>query len=136
MFQNQEKLLAALLIHGLVILALFAFASHAAFAESSNKWRIEMSEGAKPDAGIIFYMTPEGSEPFEIPVPINTGTSENKVARKIQGAFQKALSGDEYNVEVDDGEDVPVKKRAKGVNFELALVSSTVKAVRFKLDRE
>jgi hypothetical protein len=124
------------LLQGLAVLALIACAIHSALAEPSNKWRIEVSEGAKSDGEIIFYMTPEGGEPFEIRVPIDKGTSENKVARKIHGAFQKALSGDEYNVEVDDGEDVLVKKRSKGVNFELALVSSTVKAVRINLDRE
>lgn len=121
---------------GVATLALIGFAGVPASATPSNKWRIEVSESAKSDGEIIFYMTPEGSEPIEIRVAIDDGTGENKVARKIHDAFQKALSGDEYNVEVDDGEDVLIKKRGAGVNFDLALVTSSVKSVRIKLDRE
>jgi hypothetical protein len=127
---------SSFLLKGLVLLALIGLAGPPAFASPSNKWRIEVSEGAKSDGEIIFYMTPVGSEPIEIRVAIDKGTGENRVARKIHAAFQRALSGDLYNVEVDDGEDVLVKKRAKGAKFDLALVSSSVRSVRIKLDKE
>jgi ABC-type glycerol-3-phosphate transport system substrate-binding protein len=120
----------------LTAMALIGLAATPVFASPSNKWRIEVSESAKSDGEIIFYMTPEGSEPIEIRVAIDDGTGETKVARKIHAAFQKALPGKQYNVEVDDGEDVLVKKRADGAKFDLALVTSSVKSVRIKLDRE
>jgi hypothetical protein len=85
---------------------------------------------------MIFYVAPEGGELIEIRVEIDNGTSENKVARKIHDAFQRALPGELYNIEVDDGEDVLVKKRSKGVKFDLTLVSSSVKSVRIDIEKE
>ncbi len=120
----------------ILMLALAAFAATPALASPSNKWRIEVSEGAKSDGEMIFYMTPEGAEPMEIRVRIDKGTGENKVARKIHDAFQRALSGDEYNVEVDDGEDVLIKKRGEGSRFDLVLATSSVKSVRIKIEKE
>ena len=117
-------------------LGLIALASTPAIASPSNKWRIEVSEGANSHGEMIFYVAPEGGELIEIRVEIDNGTSENKVARKIHDAFQRALPGELYNIEVDDGEDVLVKKRSKGVKFDLTLVSSSVKSVRIDIEKE
>ena len=120
----------------ILMLGLTGLASAPVMASPSNKWRIEVSEGAKSDGEMIFYLAPEGGEPIEIRVAIKKGTGENKVARKIHDAFQRQLPGDLYNIEVDDGEDVLVKKRSKGVKFDLTLVSSSVKAVRIDIEKE
>ena len=117
-------------------LGLIALANTPAIASPSNKWRIEVSEGANSHGEMIFYVAPEGGELIEIRVEIDNGTSENKVARKIHDAFQRALPGELYNIEVDDGEDVLVKKRSKGVKFDLTLVSSSVKSVRIDIEKE
>ncbi len=124
------------ILSAVLALVLLSLANTPAIASPSNKWRIEVSEGANSHGEMIFYLVPEGGEPIEIRVEIDNGTSENKVARKIHDAFQRALPGELYNIEVDDGEDVLVKKRSKGVKFDLTLVSSSVKSVRIDIEKE
>lgn len=125
-----------LLLKVFCVLGLFALASHPAVASPSNKWRIEVSEGANSHGELIFYLSPESGDPIEIRVEIDNGTSENKVARKIHDAFQRALPGDAYDIAVDDGEDVLVKKRRKGEKFDLTLAKSSVKSVRIHIGKE
>jgi hypothetical protein len=125
-----------LVIKAALILALIGLAGSPAVASPSNKWRIEVSEGANSHGFIVFVLTPEGGEPIQIKVEIDDGTGENKVARKIHDALQRALPGDEYDVEVDDGEDVLVKKRSGAKDFDLTLASSDVKSVRIDVEKE
>lgn len=115
--------------------ALFLVAAMPAFA-ASNKWRIQCSEGAKSAGEIVFRFTPKGAAPFDVPVPIADGTSENNVARTIRDTFRTKLDPKLFSAEVDDGEDVLVKKKGAEPNFDLKVVSNTVKAVRIGLDRE
>ena len=103
---------------------------------ASNKYRIQVSEGAKSDGEIVFAFSPEGVAAFEVAVPIAKGTSENSVARKIRDVLRAKLDPKAFSVEVDDGEDVLVKKAYGQPNFGLKLVSNSVKAVRITLDRE
>jgi len=115
-----------------------AFVAAPAVAEDlklSNKWRVEVSEGAKSDGTILFRVSPKDGQPVEVPVAIKDGTSENNVARTIRDAFRAALDKEEFHSETDDGEDVLLKKR-KGPNFELKLVESTVKATRITVGKE
>lgn len=120
-----------------VALSLAGLAASPAIASStSNKWRIEVSEGANSHGYIVFMVAPEGGEPIEVQVEIDNGTRENKVARKIRDAFERALPDDRFHVEVDDGEDVLVKKKGKGENFRLTMVSSSVKSVRIDIEKE
>ena len=102
----------------------------------SNKWRIEVSEGANSNGEIVFRVSPEDREPMEVRVFVEDGTRENKVARTIRDAFEDQLPVDQYHVEVDDGEDVLVNKKRGASDFGLMLISSTVKSVRINLDRE
>jgi len=102
----------------------------------SNKWRIEVSEGARSSGEIVFHVTPRGGETQVIAVPIEDGTRENKVAKRILDVFQQTLDGRRFNVEVDDGEDVLVKKRRGEPDFALEAVSSTVKSVRLRVEKE
>jgi len=108
----------------------------AAFARPSNKWRIQCSEGAKSDGVLVFHLQPEGGAVQVIEVSVAKGTGENAVARRIRDVFRERLSPERYHVEVDDGEDVLVKKRRGTPDFDLRLESNTVKAVRIRLDRE
>ena len=103
---------------------------------ASNKYRIQVSEGAKSDGEIVFAFSPEGVAAFEVAVPIAKGTSENSVARKIRDVLRAKLDPKQFSVEVDDGEDVLVKKASGQPDFGLKLVSNSVKAVRITLDRE
>jgi len=118
----------------------FAQASEAAAAPAaeltySNKWRLEVSEGANNDGVMHFRLTPKDGTAIDIPVALKKGRGENGCARDIRDTFKKALDEDTYKVETDDGEDVLVKKR-KGPDFSIELVSSDVKGTRVNLDRE
>jgi hypothetical protein len=102
----------------------------------SPKWRIEVSEGAKSDGVLRFQLTPYGQAPVALDVPIQDGRGENGVAQDINSFFRTALDSNVYTVEVDDGEDVLVKKHRDAANFEIRLLESTVEAVRIHVQRE
>jgi hypothetical protein len=101
----------------------------------SNRWRIEVSEGANNDGVLHFRLTPKDGAPIDIPVALKKGRGEDGCARDIRDTFRKTLAKDSFRIEVDDGEDVLVKKR-KGPDFSIELVESTVKGTRVTLDRE
>lgn len=116
----------------LLLLAVAASAD----ALASNKWRIQVSESAKSSGEIVFRFSPKGAKPFDIAVPIADGTGENAIAREIRDTFRAKLGGEAYDVEVDDGEDVLVKKHLGEARFDLQVTRNTVKATRINLDRE
>ncbi|MBP9593138.1 MAG: hypothetical protein KBE42_13775 [Steroidobacteraceae bacterium] len=101
----------------------------------SNKWRIEVSEGANNDGTILFRVTPKDGAPVDVSVAIKDGRGEDGVARDIRDAFKATLDSKEYHAEVDDGEDVLVKKH-HGSDFELKLVESTIKGTRLDIEKE
>jgi len=119
------------------IAALFAFGSLPASAEPvySNKWRIEVSEGANNSGHLLFRVTPKGGSPMDVRVPLDDGRGEDGCARDIRDAFKATLDRKLFKVETDDEEDVLVKKR-RGPDFALQLVESTVKGTRIHIDRE
>lgn len=110
-------------------------ATSAAEISYSNKWRIQISEGANNDGVMRFRVTPQGGAPIEIPVTLKDGRGEDGCARDIRDAFKAGLDRKAFNIDLDDGEDVLVKKR-KGPDFALELVESTVQRTRVNLDRE
>ncbi len=117
-------------------LSLLGFVA-SADAKPSNKWRIECSSDADSDGVVTLLLSPEDAEPIEVNIQIARNTGENAVARKIRDS----LKADErvakrYKLEVDDGEDVLVKKRRGEPDFDLEVVSNTVKGFRINLDRE
>ncbi len=101
----------------------------------SNKWRVEVSEGANTSGTILFRVTPKDGTPVDVTVEIKDGRSENDVARDIRDAFAATLDKDAYHSERDDGEDVLLKKR-KGPAFELKFVESSVKGTRINVEKE
>lgn len=128
--------LSRLFLRLTMTLALLSLAALPAFASASNKWRIQCSEGAKSNGEIVFRFTPAGGTAFDVVVAIPDHTSEDHVARLIRDTFRQKLDAAKFHVEVDDGEDVLVKKRGAAPNFDLKVESNTVKAVRISLDRE
>ena len=101
----------------------------------SNKWRIEVSEGANNDGTILFRVTPKEGTPTDVSVAIKNGRSENEVARDVRDAFRATLDEKAFHAEVDDGEDVLVKKKG-GPDFEVKLVESTVQGTRINVEKE
>ena len=101
----------------------------------SNKWRIEVKEGANNDGVARFRVTPKGEAAIDVNVNIKDGRSENGVARDVKNTFKAALDAKRFHVEGDDGEDVLVKKKG-GPDFSIELVESTLKGTHFDLERE
>lgn len=102
----------------------------------SNKWRIACNHNATSDGEIVFRVHPKGAEPMDVKVQITNGTTENHVAKVISEAFKAQLPANGYHVEVDDGEDVLVKKKRGAADFNLMLVSTTVENVELKIKKE
>ena len=140
-----QRLLALVLLAGSGNLAAWAqesaapaatpAAAPAAERHYSNRWRLEVSEGANNEGVIRFRFTPKDGTAFDIPVNLKNGRGEDGVARDIRDTFKKSLDKNTYKVEVDDGEDVLVKVR-KGPTVAIEIVEQTVKGTRINLDRE
>ncbi len=105
-------------------------------ASPSNKWRLEFSGGAESDGVIELKLTPVGGEPWTCTVEVVRGTGENAVAKAVVKACREQLPKEAIHVERDDGEDVLFKKRMGAANFDIEIVSNTVKDVRINRDRE
>jgi hypothetical protein len=132
-----QRLFAFALFAGTVGMSAVAqdAAAPAAELKYSNKWRLEVSEGANNDGVIRFRFTPKDGTAFEVPVTLKDGRGEDGCARDIRNTFKKSLDKKVYKVEVDDGEDVLVKVR-KGPQVAIEIVEQTVKGTRINLDRE
>jgi hypothetical protein len=101
----------------------------------SNKWRIECKEGANNDGVARFEVTPKGEAAIEVTVKVKEGRSENGVAADVKNAFKAALDPKRYHVEIDDGEDVLVKRKS-GPDLSIKLIESTLRGTHFDLERE
>ena len=101
----------------------------------SNKWRIEVKEGANNDGVARFRVTPKDEAPIEVIVTIKEGRSENGVSADVKKAFKAALDPKRFRVEGDDFEDVLVKKK-DGPDFSIELVEETLKGTHFDVERE
>jgi hypothetical protein len=102
----------------------------------SNKWRIEISEGANAPGTMTFRLTQNQGSPMDITAQIKGGRGENGVARDVRDALAAQLPSGRFDVEVDDGEDVLVKKREGQPDFALELIQSSIPGTRVELDRE
>jgi len=106
-----------------------------ALAAPSNKWRIQVSSDADSDGVVVFHVVPTKSAPVDVTVQVPKGAGENHIARLIRDTLRAKL-GDRYKIEIDDGEDVLLKKRTGGSDFDLTITQKTVAGVRITLDRE
>ena len=100
-----------------------------------NKWRIEVAGNARTAGRIVLQVAPATGEPISAVAIISNGRKENDVARDVSAALQKVASN-HYNVEVDDGEDVLVKKQDGERNFVVTVVENTVQGVNIAVDAE
>jgi hypothetical protein len=126
---------------GAITTAVFASLMLAAiaFADASptaNKWRIELSGQALTTGELVFRVTPRQGEATDISVNIRSGRDENNVAKDVRDALAAKLSPQRYTVEVDDGEDILVKKKEGQPDFALELVEANVQNVSIKVEGE
>lgn len=118
------------------VLALMLAVSSWALAAPSNKWRVAMDGRAKVDGEIELSFAPEGGVASSVVVAIPKGTSENGAARITRDALREKFGKDVYHVEIDDGEDVLVKKRGSTPDFDLVVVRNTAEGLKVRLKRE
>ena len=102
----------------------------------SNKWRLECSGAAKSDGEVEIHVTPSQGQAIVVTARISKGRSENQVAQDIRDALRAQLDPARFSAEVDDGEDVLIKKHHGQPDFIVAVVRNTVTHVRIKLNRE
>ena len=81
-------------------------------------------------------MTPRQGESVDVVAAIRSGRAENNVARDVRDAFAAKLSPERYSVEVDDGEDILIKKKDGQPDFAIELVESNVRNVNIKVEGE
>jgi len=106
-----------------------------AAAALENKWRLQFSGNAESDGVLVLAIDPWGRPPLLVRIPILAGTSENGVARAVRDALREAV-GEDYRVELDDGEDVLVKRRLFRRRFDIDVEQDTVRGVRVNPDQE
>ncbi|MEZ5460532.1 hypothetical protein [Dokdonella sp.] len=108
----------------------------AASASPSNKWRIKCNHKAKEAGVIVLRLTPEGQDAVEVTVNIPKGTRENSAARMIRKAIKSSALGERYKIEIDDGEDVLIKRRSRQPNIDLEILSNTAEGLSIKTHKE
>ena len=120
------------------IISVFLLAARA-FAggdHNSNKWRIELDGSALKTGDMQFRVTPSQGESIDVVANIKSGRSENEVAKDVRDAFAAKLSPQRYSVEVDDGEDILIKKKDGQPDFAVELIESDVRNVNIKIEGE
>ena len=116
-----------------ILLAALAFAEG---DHNSNKWRIELDGTALKTGDIQFRVTPRQGDSVDVVATIRSGRDENNVAKDVRDAFAAKLDPERYSVEVDDGQDVLIKKKEGQPDFAVDLVDSNVRNVSIKVEGE
>ena len=120
------------------LIAVFMLAA-LAFADAghtSNKWRIELDGSALKTGDMQFRVTPSQGESIDIVATIESGRAEDAVAKDVRDAFAAKLNPERFTVEVDDGEDILIKKKDGQPDFALELIESDVRNVNIKIEGE
>ena len=115
------------------MLAALAFADA---GHTSNKWRIELDGSALKTGDMQFRVTPSQGESIDIVATIKSGQAEEAVAKDVRDAFAAKLSPERFTIEVDDGEDILIKKKDGQPDFALELIESDVRNVNIKIEGE
>ncbi len=117
-------------VRGVLMVAgmLLAFAAQAGF---SNKWRLKVDGHASSAGTIQLIITPEGGTARQVEIPVAKDLHENHVARLIRDALKAAL-GKGYHVEIDDGEDVLVKRKGSHPKLDIVIAGNSAQGITVK----
>ena len=107
-----------------------------AMASPSNKWRIKCNHKSDVAGVISLRLTPEGQTAVDVEVAIPKSTHENEAARLIRKAIKASALGERYKVEIDDGEDVLIKRRSRQPNIDLEILGNTADGLSIKAHTE
>jgi len=102
----------------------------------TDDYRISVDDDANSDGEIVFRVTNKDGTAKDVTVAIQKGTNENSVAGAIKKAFVEQLGTKDYNIEMEDGENVIIERSLGAKNISLVLVSSTVENVTVKVHRD
>lgn len=116
-------------------MGLFAVATPAAEPKPVSKWRIELDGRTNNDGAITFRIAPVGQDPIDVETKIPRDTSENHAAKILRDSLKASL-GEGYHTEVDDGEDVLIKRRGKTPKFIVTMVSTSLTGLEVEIERD
>jgi hypothetical protein len=102
----------------------------------TDDYRISVDDDANSDGEIVFRVTTKDGAAKDVTVAIKKGTNENSVARAIKQAFVEQLGTKNYNIEMEDGENVIIERSGGKGDTSLVLVSNSVKNVDVKVHRD
>jgi hypothetical protein len=120
---------------GVVLAGVLAAFASLASAEPASKWRVEFDHWAENDGELVLRIAPLNGTPIDVSAKVPKNMTENQVADLVKGAL-KAQLGKGYKVEIDDGEDVLIKKSGKTPKFEVSMVSSSVTGLNVKIKKD
>ena len=117
-------------------LGFFGFAAQADDEiKPASKWRIVFNHRADNDGVITFRVAPAGKEAIDVETKIPRDTSENHAAQILRDSMKASL-GKGYHVEVDDGEDVLIKRRGDTPKFVVTMVTSSLTGLEVKVKKD
>lgn len=102
----------------------------------TDDYRISVDDDANSDGEIVFRVTKKDGTAKDVTVAIKKGTNENSVAGAIKKAFVEQLGTKDYNIEMEDGENVIIERSGGKGDTSLVLVSNSVKNVDVKVHRD
>ena len=102
----------------------------------TDDYRISVDDDANSDGEIVFRVTNKDGTTKDVTVAIKKGTNENSVAGAIKKAFVEQLGTKDYNIEMEDGENVIIERSGGKGDTSLVLVSNSVKNVDDKVHRD
>ena len=102
----------------------------------TDDYRISVDDDANSDGEIVFRVTNKDGTAKDVTVAIKKGTNENSVAGAIKKAFVEQLGTKDYNIEMEDGENVIIERSGGKGDTSLVLVSNSVKNVDVKVHRD
>lgn len=101
----------------------------------SGKWKLEMDNSSASEGEIVLRFAPVNMTPVDVTTKFPKGVGENEAARILRDSLKAAL-GKGYKIQVDDGEEVLIRKNGKTPKFEITQVSSTVEGLIVKIKRD
>lgn len=124
-----------------VLAALFSV-TELASADShwSDEWRITVDGKSKSRGTINFKITFEpgidvaAREAVTIDVLVANDTTENDIAEFINNNFRAVLGDEEFEIEVESGEQVEIETRGDTPDFVLEVIASSIQGISLELD--
>ena len=120
---------------GRVALAMVLLSIAGIATAGSNKWRLQVSGGAEDGGTISLVIALDDGQRIPVTAEIAKGTGENAVAKRLSEAV-RAQAQACCNAEVDDGEDVLIKKKRGQPDMDIVDIQVGVQGVRINKQRE